>query len=939
MFDLKAPKAWSQKVLRTFLHLFRKPWRRLFWVILGIVLVGGLSGLLGLQPSASVAGPVVGSVAGSGASDALQLLQQGEERYQAGAYQMAAERFQAALRAAQGQALTEATALSNLGLAQLQLGDYTAAAQALQASLQRLPSAAASPISPAQKPAQQVLAATLNIQGQLQLVQGKTEAALSTWQTAEQLYQRLGDWVGQTQSQINQAQAEQRLGFYRRSLERLSRVNQQLAQQPDHPTKVLALQNLGNAYRLTGELAQAETTLQAAWQLAQRLADPHLQYLVSLSLGDTYRDQGRSWQEQQVAVTDMAANPWQCPLPPFGSTQDLGSARPTDLLRYQQALQAYRQAERLAPTERQRLTATLNRLDLLVILQDWSQVQALWQQHRAEVLALPPGRSSFFAQIRTAVDLSCAKQARALTPVAWPEIAQLLAQTVQQAKATGDLRAESFSLGYLGGLYALSGQHANAQALTNTALDLAQSLQANDLRYRWQWQLGQLYWGQHRLSEALAAYAEAIKYLRLLRSDLATINSAVQFSFRDQVEPVYRQYVALLLQPDQPRQPVSQARLSQARQVIESLQIAELENFFRSACLDAPPVALEQLDTQAAVVYPVVLGNHIQIILSLPQQPLQLFNTELPANWITLTERFQQALGQHNSPDVAPLGQQLYDWLITPIVPALQAGKFQTLVFVLDSPLRNVPMAALQDGRQYLVEKYPLGLTPGLQLARPQFSRLASSAALRRSSSESTMNQPLLFAGLTEARQGFPSLRFVQQEIRNLQAAMPRGRLLINQDFTGERLKKIVQNQRFGVVHLATHGQFSSQIEQTFILTWNQQLGIPQLQGLLNPLGERATPIDLLVLSACETATGDRRASLGLAGMAVQAGAKSTLASLWLVNDEAATRFIQGFYQALNQPQTQKAEALRQAQLSLLRDPRYRHPYYWAPFVLVGDWS
>ncbi|MHC5828531.1 MAG: CHAT domain-containing protein, partial [Nostoc sp.] len=98
------------------------------------------------------------------------------------------------------------------------------------------------------------------------------------------------------------------------------------------------------------------------------------------------------------------------------------------------------------------------------------------------------------------------------------------------------------------------------------------------------------------------------------------------------------------------------------------------------------------------------------------------------------------------------------------------------------------------------------------------------------------------------------------------------------------------------------------------------------------------SPLELLILSACETAAGDQRAVLGLAGMAVRSGARSTLGTLWAVQDESTVDLMNKFYLELSQPGVTKAEALRQAQLLLLRSSNYGHPYYWAPFVLVGNW-
>ena len=136
-------------------------------------------------------------------------------------------------------------------------------------------------------------------------------------------------------------------------------------------------------------------------------------------------------------------------------------------------------------------------------------------------------------------------------------------------------------------------------------------------------------------------------------------------------------------------------------------------------------------------------------------------------------------------------------------------------------------------------------------------------------------------------------------------------------------------------MHLATHGQFSSQPEETFVLTWNDRLNVNQLNSLIR--GRDSKAIELLVLSACETLTGDDRASLGLAGVAIRAGARSTLATLWQVNDQTTSILMNKFYTALSQSQT-KAEAIRQAQLSLLNDSNYQRPYFWASYVLVGNW-
>jgi CHAT domain-containing protein len=164
--------------------------------------------------------------------------------------------------------------------------------------------------------------------------------------------------------------------------------------------------------------------------------------------------------------------------------------------------------------------------------------------------------------------------------------------------------------------------------------------------------------------------------------------------------------------------------------------------------------------------------------------------------------------------------------------------------------------------------------------------------------------------------------------------------VLLNQEFTTQRLQFQVNARPFSVIHLATHGEFSANPDQTFILAWDRKIKVNELNTLLRARDEqREEPIELLVLSACETAAGDRRAALGIAGIAVRAGARSTLASLWSVNDASTALLMGEFYRAIGDSQMTKAEALRQAQLMLLKDSYYGpRPYYWAPYILLGNW-
>ena len=139
-------------------------------------------------------------------------------------------------------------------------------------------------------------------------------------------------------------------------------------------------------------------------------------------------------------------------------------------------------------------------------------------------------------------------------------------------------------------------------------------------------------------------------------------------------------------------------------------------------------------------------------------------------------------------------------------------------------------------------------------------------------------------------------------------------------------------------MHIATHGQFKNDVSDSFLLTFDDRLTLDRLDEYVGQFRYRDEPLELLTLSACETAAGDDRAALGLAGIAIKAGARSALATLWYINDEASSLLVEKFYEALHDPSVSRATALQRAQLSLLQDRRYRHPGYWSPFLLINNW-
>jgi len=844
---------------------------------------------------------------------ASQLVQEGLQRYQSGQFAAAVTVWKQAAEAfaAQGDRFNQAMVLSNLALAYHQLGQWSEANGAIATSLQLLPTKNTATDH------LRILAQALNTQGKLQLAQGQAEQALTTWQKAAETYQQVGDKTGVARSLINQAQALRVLGFYQRVKTTLEEASQILQDQPDSAIKAAGLLSFGDALRLVGDLKKSQEVLQQSLTISQQLQSPSAIASAFLSLGNTA-------QAQQ---------------------------QPDEAFKYyQQAI-----ANSTSPTTT--LQAELNQLRLLIESKKWQEAQALGTKIQPQLTSLPATRTAIYAQINFTQSLmklwNQTSEVGSREAPTLQTAGQILATSIQQAKELGDLKAQSYALGYLGQIYEQTQQWSEAQRLTEEALLLAQSSNAPDIAYLWQWQLGRLLKVQAgegkansaTYTSAIAAYKEAINTLNSLRNDLVATNLDLQFSFRESVEPVYRQLVGLLLQPPvappltkgvtPPVAPpltkgglggVSQENLQQAREVIESLQLAELDNFFREACLNARPEQIDRVDPKAAVIYPIILPDRLEVILSLPNQPLRHYATSIPQSELkSVLGKMRRALRRTAfDKERLPLAQQVYDWLIRPAESDLAASEITTLVFALDGELKNLPMAVLHDGQQYLLEKYSIALTPSLQLLEPR--------PLTRE------HIKLLVGGLSEARLGFSRLPGVESEVKQIGSKIT-AQVLLNQQFTSAALQDQINAAPFSVVHLATHGQFSSNAENTFILAWDKPINVNELSGLLQARAKNERqPIELLVLSACQTAAGDNRAALGLAGVAVRAGARSTLATLWSVDDKSTSSFMVEFYQALVQSNVTKAQALRHAQLALLKQPQFRHPYYWAPFVLLGNW-
>lgn len=776
----------------------------------------------------------------------------------------------------------------------------------------------------------------------------------------------------------------------------------------DNDTKIAGLHSLGNVLRELGELEFSHQVLMLITQEIQLDNQPQKQAAVWLDLANTtralsYKEQDlykRSQERENIICAAVNAytsqNIYQKVANDFGSNLDTRSLIPLQAkinelslildiknlheqlkedFQYDVVNRYFEQVHILAlkPVVNNclnKVNISKNDQNLSVIeITDWvsriirNSNPSIQLQHineiQQQIEQLSPNNTTLYTRLNFAKNLL-----RIQGIDLFSTIKSFLEATIIQAKNQNNFRVESYALGYLGQLYkARQDNESWEQAIfyTRQALSLAESIAAPDVAYQWQWQLGQIYESklssteqannknlQDNLNAARSAYEGAFKTLESLRRDLATARPEAQLSFLNDIENIYRQYVNLLLQDEEPTQDL----LSQARQVIASLQAVELENFLRQACpenkLEDIDRIIQQQSPNTAFVYPIVLKDRIVTILKLPGNlELKYFRQSLESRqeFEQLLRSFQINLEEeYTFKPVLQEGKELYELLVKDIDQYIERYnsqnevKIDTLVFALDTDLRGIPLAALvvdnaSESPQYFIDKYAIALASRLQIRDPQAFQGKKlnvlAAGVRRTQ----------LKGLEDK---FPELRFVEKELKtitNINSERIAVAQLLNKNFNENEFKQTINSSVFQVLHLATHGEFSSSPENTFILASDTKIKVNQIDSLFRGQAQnQLEPIEMLVMSACETAAGDKQATLGMSGVAVQAGARSAIASLWTLDDEISVDFTRKLYEQLVIPNLTKAKALQEAQKQLKNLPGRQHPRYWAPYILLGNW-
>lgn len=747
---------------------------------------------------------------------------------------------------------------------------------------------------------------------------GSIGEAIASWEKAAKIYRSQNDKESNrllAQVLTEQGQAYNALGQSRIALPILKTAIELTQKNQDASTEAAARGALGNAYFALGDFEEAIASQKASLELATKLNNPKLITVAANNLGNVFKSRYQRYILQSNSAKREGDEKEETRLLNLAKENKLAAIQ-----YYENSLQSSQ-----AVGEMLQVKALLNLARLLDMGE--SSQQKISQKYRQQAMLIldkePDSRAKIYALINLAQNLEDTAKI------------ENLSQAIASARNIADLRAESFALTALGEIYFSAGDFVKAMQLAQSSAFAAQQVNAADSLYHAQALAGRINKAIGFFKEAVSSCRQAIATLQTIRGDLAVASKDLQFDLRDSTEPVYRELMALLLEDqrdkgDNSLPPLStpNSPIQEALQVSELLQLSELQNFFGDECVqvarqpskNSAEVA-NNTNNNAAVINSIILNERTYMLLRLPNGKLNSYPVAISEKELEKQiDHLRLTLEDISTDEYLTESQKVYDLTIRPMAEDLAQAKPNTLVFINDGVLRNVPMAALHDGKQFLVEKYAIATTLGFDLnSHKQHIKRDAKAVI---------------FGLTAEIPPFAPLPNVKSETEGVQKIIG-GKRFLDKDFTVENLQKQIENFGYSIIHLATHGKFGADPNSTFLQLFDRRVSLNEFESILL---HSKKPIELLTLSACQTAVGDSRATLGIAGVALRVGVQSTLATLWFVNDADTVPLIQDFYTQMQEPGFTKAEALRQAQLKIIADPN-GHPAIWSPFVLVGNWQ
>ena len=730
------------------------------------------------------------------------------------------------------------------------------------------------------------------LRGQDALHRGQAEQTVIEWEKALAIAERTGEKNILIDLHGRLASVYLQRGKYPQSIAHLDSALQLAGDSDDLTQHAQLKRQLGTVYLAGGHIKEARKQLEEALILAQQIGNPAVLAAAYNDLANM-RMQENAYDEALALYTKSSA-----------------------------ALQGRDNALQLARADANAAAAALE-------IEKHQQARKLIQGAREQLQRLADSHDKTFLLLRLGV-LSEDLHGRTAEHTDLTATYKLLKEALQISESLGDSSAGAYALGYLSGLYEKEGRTEEALRLSQQAIFLAQASASPESLYRWQWQTARLLSTQGKHNASLTSYRQAVATLGRIRAELLMRMSGDRDAFAEAVTPLYREYVGLLLELGMSSDDADgrAGYLWEVQETMERFKAAELQDYFQDECVAMAREKVKRIDAAlspgTAVVYPIVLAQRTVLLLTYASG-MEAVAVEVAEQQLNdAVAAFRHTLEKRTTREYLLHARQLYDWLVKPIETSLSAHNIDTLVVIPGGALRTIPLAALHDGQQFLIQKYAIATTPGLELTDPR--------PIDRD------NIKILLSGLTMPQGGFSGLPHVDEELDAIQQLYG-GRRLQDDTFVTSALRRELEGEDYAIVHIASHGKFEAETDESFIQAFDGRLGLNQLELYMSVSRYREHPVELLTLSACQTAAGDNRAALGLAGVAVKAGVRSALATLWTISDQATALLIDEFYVRLQDTSLSKARSLQQAQIKLLEDLRYRHPGYWSAFLLIGNWQ
>lgn len=716
------------------------------------------------------------------------------------------------------------------------------------------------------------------------------------YKNAIEVYKKNKQQEHEAKAIIGLSQVYQALGLYKEAEVVLLNIFQKKDMQINKTTWLSAKQHYGNVLLAQGRNKEAETVLKKAHLIAKKTDSIHV-------LGDILNTQGNlyvSMKDYYLAQRTYKAGLTTCNVLDF--------------------------------SKKCKATLQVNLAKLMVLKKDYKKALTLLKSAKNNYKALPTSYSKAFGLTNIGTYYALIIKA---SPENYKSFYKEAFNTYDEAEETAKQLKESRLIlshiyGYKGQLFELCGRYNDALRLTRKASFLAQSVSSHVALYFWQWQTGRIFSALNEIDNAIQAYELAINTLSSIRQTVYNqYNAYTSISFTESIESVYFGLTSLLFQKvskiglDHDRR---QKYLKKARSTIEFLKTAELQEYFNDPCVDAyidKHIDLDDVSKDIAVLYVISFPNKLELLFSTSKNIIQYTLQVKADEFASKVYNLRKMLEKRTTKQYLPHARKLYDWLIRPFEDFLVKNNINTIIMVPNRELRTIPITVLHDGKNYLIEKYSVSNTIGLTLVE--------SEQMKREQID------FLALGLSKSVQGYPPLMNIDIELDGIKTLYG-GTQLKNKSFVITGIEEELKKTSYAVIHIASHGVFTGNASEDFILTWNSKLTMDNLNKLIKMSKVKRKNVEILALSACKTAAGDKNSALGMAGVAVKAGVKSALATLWHINDQASSELIIEFYKQLKDKQHTKAKALQQAQIKLIQSHLYSHPYFWAPFILIGNW-